>query len=85
VKRYAQLHNISVPTDAFFDPIGDQFDGITVMSFANPTDLEHFLTSRTYARIVADENVFIAESEYFTAINYIIINKIPHEHPTITP
>ena len=84
VKRYAQLHNISVPTDAFYDPIGDQFDGITVMSFANPTDLENFLTSSTYARIVADENVFIAKSDYFTAINYIIINKIPHERRTIT-
>jgi SAM-dependent methyltransferase len=84
VKRYAQLHNISVPTDAFYDPIGDQFDGITVMSFANPTDLENFLTSSTYARIVADENVFVAESDYFTAINYIIINKIPHERRTIT-
>ena len=54
------------------------------MSFANPTDLENFLTSSTYARIVADENVFIAKSDYFTAINYIIINKIPHERRTIT-
>jgi hypothetical protein len=85
VKRYAQLHNISVPSDApFFDPVGNQFDGITVMSFANPNDLEDFLTSDAYEAIVEDENNFIAESEFFTAINYTVINRLGTEGRTST-
>ena len=51
---------------AFLDPVGNQFDGITVMSFANPNDLEDFTTSDAYEAVVEDENNFIAESEFLS-------------------
>ena len=84
VKRYAQLHNVSVPEDApFFDPVGDQFDGITVMSFANVTELEAFLASDGYAAIAADEAVFTGRSEFFTAVDYIIRIDAAPEQATV--
>lgn len=72
IRRYVQLHNISVPTDKLYDPVGDRFDGVTTMSFANMNEIEDFLASPEYQRVAADERKFAAESDYYTAINYVI-------------
>lgn len=72
VKRYAQLVNISVAGDQLYDPVGDRFDGVGAMSFANMNDIEDFLGSEDYAGIRADEAEFALESAYFTALNYVI-------------
>jgi hypothetical protein len=72
IRRYAQLHNLSQPGDLLYDPVGDRFDGVTVMSFANMNELEDFLASPEYRRVESDEREFAAESRYFTAINYVI-------------
>lgn len=72
IRRYAQLHNVSDPDDAFYDEAGDRFDGTTLMSFANMNDLEDFLGSASYREIEADESDFCAESDFYTAINYVV-------------
>ena len=83
VQRYAQLHNISVPSDApFYDPAGDRFDVIEVFSFANPTELETFLASDRYAAIAADDAANTERTEIFTAVNYIIRIQHKPEKPT---
>lgn len=72
IRRYVQLVNVSVPTDRVYDPVGDRYDGVTVMSFANTNDLEDFLVSPEYARVAADEAEFAADTRYFSALNYVI-------------
>lgn len=72
LRRYAQLVNVSRPGDRLYDPDGDRFDGVSVMSFANINDVETFLASEAYAGIRADEVEFAAESPFFTALNYVI-------------
>jgi EthD domain len=72
VLRYAQLVNISQPGDRIYDPVGDRFDGMSFMSFANMNEIESFLASDAYAAIRADEIEFAQESAYFTALNYMI-------------
>ena len=72
LRRYAQLHNVSAAGDAFYDEVGDRFDGIGVMSFANINDLEDFLASSDYAGLAADADEFCTEVAYFTALNYAI-------------
>jgi hypothetical protein len=75
VGRYAQLHNVSTPADgAFYDPVGDRFDVVSVLSFANVNHLEEFLASDAYREIEAAEDRYTAETRYFTAVNYTIRN-----------
>lgn len=85
VGRYAQLHNISVPSDgAFYDPVGDQYDVIEVLSFGNPTQLEQFLSSKHYQKIAADDAKNTVKTEFFTAVNYVIkIDDIKEKITTI--
>ena len=89
VLRYAQLHNIgpAKPGELFWHPVGSKWDGITVMSFACMTDLEDFLMSDDYAVIEADEqqHVDAQQSEYWSALNYNIINRIYPEQETVRP
>ena len=72
LRRYAQLVNISSPADKLYDPVGDRFDGVGVMSFANMNDVEDYLASAAYAAVQANEAEFARESAYFTALNYVI-------------
>lgn len=84
VQRYAQLHNISRPEDApLFDPVGDRFDVISVLSFANVNDLEAFLVSPLHEQLEEAEEEFTEESRFFTAVNFVIINREDVERPTI--
>lgn len=72
VRRYAQLVNVSAAGDRLYDPAGDRYDGLGVLSFANMNDCEDFLGSEDYARLRTDEGEFAAETTFFTAINFVI-------------
>jgi hypothetical protein len=89
VTRYAQLHNIGPAKEGelFWHPVGSRWDGITVMSFACMADLEDFLMTDDYAAIDADELEYVdpKQSEYWSALNYNIINRIYPEQETVRP
>ena len=72
LRRYAQLVNVSSSTDKIYDPVGDRYDGVTAMSFADMTGLEEFLSSEEYREIREDETEFARDTTFFTAINYVI-------------
>jgi len=71
-RRYAQLVNVSEPSDPIYDALGDRFDGVSALSFASMNDLEDFLASPVYQRLRNDEREFAAESSFFTTLNYVI-------------
>ncbi len=86
VRRYAQLHNVGPKKegDLFWHAAGSQIDGVTVMSFGSMNDLEDYLMTEHYAAIEADEREFVdpVRSEYWTALNYNIINRLYPEMAT---
>ncbi|MEJ7637386.1 MAG: EthD domain-containing protein [Singulisphaera sp.] len=86
VRRYAQLHNIGPAKegDLFWHPVGSGWDGITVMSFAGMTDVEDYLMNDDYAAVERDEAEFVDHdrTEYWTGLNYNIINRIYPEQVT---
>jgi hypothetical protein len=86
VRRYAQLYNVGPANEGelFWHEVGSRWDGITVMSFAGVTDLEDYLMTDHYAAVQADEGKFTAAegSEYWTALNYNIINRLYPERIT---
>ena len=81
VRRYAQLQNIG-STQA--DPEGSLMDGISVLAFTSLNDVEDYLVSDDYRAIAADEATFtdIARSEYWTGLNYSVINRLLPELAT---
>ncbi|MBP0496302.1 EthD family reductase [Roseomonas indoligenes] len=80
VRRYAQLHNIGSTQD---DPEGSRIDGISVLAFASVNDVEDYLVTEDYAAIEADEAELAGEgSEFWTALNYSVINRLLPELPT---
>jgi hypothetical protein len=86
VKRYVQLHNVGPLSEGepFWHPIGSQIDGITIMAFANMNDVEDFLMTDDYKEMEKDE-CRIADpekSEYWTALNYNIVNRVYPEQAT---
>lgn len=80
VRRYAQLHNIGPARegDLFWHPVSRVWDGITVMSFSCVADLEDFIMSDDYNTMLSDEAEYsdLSLSEYWTGINYNIINRL---------
>jgi hypothetical protein len=86
VKRYIQLHNIGPSTEGepFFHPHTSLIDGVTLMSFASMNDAEEFLLTDGYRTILKSEESIgsASESEYWTAINFSIVNKIRPERPS---
>jgi hypothetical protein len=81
VKRYAQLHPFASTLD---DPEGSKIDGISVLSFASLNDVEDYLSTTDYAEIEAAEAklVDLQSSEFWTAINYNVINRLVPELAT---
>ncbi|RZK22206.1 MAG: hypothetical protein EOO56_09360 [Hymenobacter sp.] len=81
VRRYAQLHNIG-STQA--DPEGSLIDGISVLAFASINDVEDYLASDDYRAVEADEATFtnVAQSEFWTGLNYSVINRLLPELAT---
>lgn len=80
VRRYAQLHNIG-STQA--DPEGSRIDAVSVLSFACMNDVEDYLVHTDHAAIQASEDQLAGEgSEWWTAINYSVINRLSPEIAT---
>ncbi|MFD3450443.1 EthD domain-containing protein [Microbacteriaceae bacterium 4G12] len=86
VKRYVQLHNVGPESEGepFWHPAGSQIDGITILAFSNINDVEDFLMTEDYECIEKDERqiVDVEQSEYWTALNYNIVNRVYPEQPT---
>lgn len=80
VRRYAQLHNIgSTQTD----PEGSKIDAVSILSFACLNDVEDYLVHADHAAIQASEDALAGEgSEWWTAINFSVINRLSPEIAT---
>lgn len=80
VRRYAQLHNIgSTQTD----PEGSKIDAVSILSFACMNDVEDYLVHEDHAEIEVSENALAGEgSEWWTAVNYSVINRLSLEQAT---
>ena len=59
-------------------------DGITVMGFASVNDVEDHLTAEDYRAIQADEAILAdaSRSEFWTAVNYNVIDRLYPEVAT---
>jgi hypothetical protein len=59
-------------------------DAISVLAFASMNDVEDYLVSDEYRTIAADEATFVdvARSEYWTGLNYSVINRLLPELAT---
>jgi len=83
VRRYAQLHNIGSTQK---DPEGSKIDAVSVLSFASMNDVEDYLASAGYAAIQASFDGMLDEgSEWWTGINYSVINRLLPEVATELP
>lgn len=80
VRRYAQLHNIG-STQA--DPEGSKIDAVSILSFACMNDVEDYLLHADHAAIVESEGALAGDgSEWWTAVNYSLINRLAPEVAT---
>ncbi len=80
VKRYAQMHNIGSTQS---DPEGSKIDSIAVLGFSTLNDVEDFLSSADYAGIERSEaGLLTGDSEFWTAANYSVINRLYPELAT---
>jgi hypothetical protein len=83
VHRYAQLHNIGSTQK---DPEGSRIDAVSVLSFASLNDVEDYLVSADYAAIAASLAALEGEgAEWWTGINYSVINRLAPEVATVLP
>ena len=83
VRRYAQLHNIGSTQE---DPEGSRIDAVSVLSFASLNDVEDWLVGDDHAAIAASEAALLGEgSEWWTGINYSVINRLMPEVATQLP
>ena len=83
VRRYAQLHNIGSIQK---DPEGSRIDAVSVLSFASLNDVEDYLVSADYPAIAAAlAGLEGAGSEWWTGINYSVINRLAPEVATALP
>ena len=80
VKRYVQLHNIGSTQE---DPEGSRIDSLAVLGFSTLNDVEDFLSSADYARVERSQSGLIdSRSEFWTAANYSVINRLYPELAT---
>lgn len=86
VTRYALLLNIGPhdKNDPLYQEAGQKVDAMAMMSFKNMTDCEAYLSGDDFRAIETKEDeISIREkSEWFTAINYNLVNKIGKETVT---
>ena len=83
VRRYAQLHNIGSTQK---DPEGSRIDAVSILAFASMNDVEDYLVSSDHAAIQASEDALAGEgSEWWTAVNYSVINRLGPEVATERP
>jgi len=80
VRRYAQLHNIGSTQK---DPEGSKIDDVSILAFDSLNDVEDYLVSDGQVALDASERALCGDgSEWWTAINYSIINRIMPEQAT---
>lgn len=80
VRRYAQLHNIGSTQD---DLEGSKIDAVSILAFASMNDVEDYLVSEGHAAIAASEQALTGPgSEWWTALNYSVINRLMPERAT---
>lgn len=80
VRRYAQLHNIGSTQE---DPEGSKIDAVSIFAFDSLNDVEDYLVSAGQDAIDASERALTGDgSEWWTAVNYSIINRIMPELAT---
>jgi len=80
VRRYAQLHNIGSTQK---DPEGSKIDAVSILAFDSLNDVEDYLVSDGQVALEASERALCGDgSEWWTAINYSIINRIMPEQAT---
>jgi hypothetical protein len=80
VRRYAQLHTLGSTQD---DPEGSRIDAVSVLSFGCVNDVEDYLVSDDHVAIETSEAALAGEgSEFWTAVNYSIINRLMPELAT---
>ncbi|WP_338663400.1 hypothetical protein VQH23_25120 [Pararoseomonas sp. SCSIO 73927] len=83
VCRYAQLHNIGSTQK---DPEGSKIDAVSILAFASVNDVEDYLVSADHAAIDESEARLAGEgSEFWTAANYSVINRLLPELATERP
>ena len=83
VRRYAQLHTIGSTQE---DPEGSRIDAVSVLAFASLNDVEDYLVSPDHEAIEASEAKLAGEgSEFWTAVNYSVINRLMPELATDRP
>lgn len=76
----AQKHYLHSSQD---DPEGSRIDGISVLVFASVNDVEDYLGQPDYVAIEAQEAELTAGgSEFWTAVNYSVINRLMPELTT---
>ena len=83
VRRYAQLHNIGSTQK---DPEGSKIDAVSILAFASLNDVEDYLVSDEHEIIEASEQALAGDgSEWWTAVNYSVINRLGPELQTVRP
>lgn len=80
VQRYAVLLNIGSTQK---DPEGSKIDAVSILSFASLNDVEDYLVSSDHEAITQSEAALTGEgSEWWTAINYSVMNRLMPEVAT---
>jgi len=83
LRRYAQLHNFGSTQE---DPEGSKIDAVSILSFACMNDVEDYLVHPDHAAIQASEDALAGDgSEWWTAVNYSVINRLASELTTQRP
>lgn len=84
--RFALLLNVGPngKNDPLYQKAGQIVDAMSMMSFRNMTDCENYLSREDYFSTAAVEDEFVdqANSEWFTALNYNVVNKVGKETAT---
>jgi hypothetical protein len=74
------MHNIG-STQA--DPEGSKIDSIAVFGFNTLNDVEDYLSSADHAQLERSESGLVSsDSEFWTAVNYSVINRLYPELAT---
>ncbi|WAJ28865.1 EthD domain-containing protein [Antarcticirhabdus aurantiaca] len=77
VRRYAQLHTLGTTQE---DSEAERMDAVSILAFASLNDVEDFLVSADHDAISASEDAICGEgSEWWTAVNYSVINRLMPE------
>jgi hypothetical protein len=75
VRRYSQLSAVTMESEGgSWNREGDLIDGLTMMRFSTPEDVEAYLAES--GDIAADEAKFTTGPEYFTALTHVMRDRL---------